>query len=405
LLVFQAEWSCRPAESKSSLGNKGIQVTTLWYRAPELLYGDVRYGRPIDAFSLGMVMLEVAGAAFHKQSTEAKYRTALFDQFGAPPSSSMPSWPLFPQVPPKTIKAPWPDVVRTCLPENGIAMVDGLCAWDPAKRPLLGGALGEHSFLHPEQFALGGWLRSLDGALVSAAAARYEGKRHRWNVLEGHIAPEVLDFLRQDPALIVGTPEFMSLGVDFAADRPDVKTEEGRKFILSGYLGNGGHATESCCGKSMKNPLPLKHFQSWHRAFVAANLSALEALRISAKKRLYHMEEADLGKNGRHFMDAPLSQWFMTCGQLMITAAGSGPTLWDEPSHNDGGASVLHIGVTLYGRRRCRCLRGGALADIIIPCRPGSVYLGGLTGPTHQACTETNRVTTITPPNTTTVCG
>ncbi len=83
-------------------------------------------------------------------------------------------------------------------------------------------------------------------------------------------------------------------------------------------------------------------------------------------------------------MDAPVEDWFATCGELAITAAGTGKTLLVEAEHNDGGASILHLGLTLYGRRRVRSLCGEGLPDIVVPCRPGSLYLGGFTGPTHQ---------------------
>ena len=59
--------------------------------------------------------------------------------------------------------------------------------------------------------------------------------------------------------------------------------------------------------------------------------------------------------NVEHFLETPVTKWFLTCGELCIMEAGcseaSTKGLWEEPRHQDGGASVLHMGLTLFGRR------------------------------------------------------
>lgn len=58
---------------------------------------------------------------------------------------------------------------------------------------------------------------------------------------------------------------------------------------------------------------------------------------------------------------------------------------WAEPWHKDGGASIMHMGVTLYGRRRLECDQGfDRLRPVVIDNVPGTVYMGMLTGPRHQ---------------------
>ena len=51
----------------------------------------------------------------------------------------------------------------------------------------------------------------------------------------------------------------------------------------------------------------------------------------------------------------------------------------------DGAASVLHMGITLSGRRTLRLERasGDLAPDVVVPNHPGRVYLGVLTGPRH----------------------
>jgi len=58
-------------------------------------------------------------------------------------------------------------------------------------------------------------------------------------------------------------------------------------------------------------------------------------------------------------LESPVQTWFLTGAELCVTNAGSEASgLWEEALHQDGGASVLHMGVTLFGRRRVRFVQG-----------------------------------------------
>ena len=54
-----------------------------------------------------------------------------------------------------------------------------------------------------------------------------------------------------------------------------------------------------------------------------------------------------------------------------------------ENKHTDGTVSILHLGLTLGGRRDLVCYQPG-LPDSVLPIVPGTVYFGMLTGPEHQ---------------------
>ena len=64
-------------------------------------------------------------------------------------------------------------------------------------------------------------------------------------------------------------------------------------------------------------------------------------------------------------------------------------SLWHEPWHQDGGGSVLHLGLTLYGNRTCKFLEKDASPPgdrerlMIIHNQPGTVYMGQVTGAEH----------------------
>ena len=63
--------------------------------------------------------------------------------------------------------------------------------------------------------------------------------------------------------------------------------------------------------------------------------------------------------NTKHFLGSPWREWFCPCGELTVSMPRTGESepWWEEPEHKDGAASVLHMGMTLYGRRLLRCQR------------------------------------------------
>jgi hypothetical protein len=176
--------------------------------------------------------------------------------------------------------------------------------------------------------------------------------------------------------------------MDFKAAGSNVKSEQGRKFILSGAVGSC--SSGAMCGLSLDRPLPFRRLLAWHQAFLHVNSKAVAELGAAARAAIGRIPVADRGTNGQHVLDTPVHDWFLTCGELNISNAGSvassqeasGP--WEEPLHQDGGASILHMGLTVYGRRDVRFVQGPGLADVAVRNVPGTVYLGQVTGAEHQ---------------------
>ena len=105
----------------------------------------------------------------------------------------------------------------------------------------------------------------------------------------------------------------------------------------------------------------------------------------SAQDAVRRLPPEGRGRNGDEFLEMNLSGWFAACGELVFVQGGCAEDgFWDEPEHQDGGASILHLGLTLYGRRLLACRRGLGHTDVTVPNAPGTVYVGQLTGPVHQ---------------------
>ena len=218
----------------------------------------------------------------------------------------------------------------------------------------------------------------LDSGLMSKEP--FQGRRHPWNMLVGTVGPETLQWLRADP-FFSSERRITKLAYDGKSDRS--KTEEGRKLIIAGRMGKC--ATSSMCALSVQEPLPSQRVVAWHRAFLACNIDSLRSLQGCARAMVSKLGPENFGLNGNHFMATPLEEWFVTCGELVFTSGGSTTRgFWEEPKHQDGGMSVMHLGLTLAGNRTLRCWQTHELPDIVLHNAPGTVYLGQLTGCEHQ---------------------
>ena len=355
-----------------------LRMQTLWWRAPEILFDDENFGAAADLWSCGLVLAELAGCNFHTgHSSKAAYVKALFNQLGTPDCQSILSLNEYFSTLQVAPRKPWPVRIFERIGTCGHELLDRFLQWAPSSRMTAGDALQQPFFDEGRLMLVGG-------------VASYSGKRHEWNMVAGRMPHDVLMWLRADPTLTKSGLEALNLRFDMQDKR--TKSEENRKIILAGHSYCKPPSTQMCC-LSLAEPLPLQRFEAWAKAFRVVNADALAALSARSLRAVRGLEDTELGENGRDFVGTPLLEWFATCGELCISAAlnkdvATSPniaaTCWSEPPHQDGGASVLHMGVTLFGRRKLVCHQGSDLPPVELVCSPGSVYLGVLTGPEHQ---------------------
>jgi hypothetical protein len=72
-------------------------------------------------------------------------------------------------------------------------------------------------------------------------------------------------------------------------------------------------------------------------------------------------EKLQNSQNCEHFLKTPLARWLLSSAELCVSKAtdpSGGCDHWVEPKHWDGGASILHMGLTLYGKRDLVCEQG-----------------------------------------------
>jgi hypothetical protein len=254
------------------------------------------------------------------------------------------------------------------------------------------------------------------------------GSRHDWNLIVGTVVPDVLRWLRTD----LEDPQVLAdIALDFDCEgRANVKCEpkEGKKikFILAGAM-NQETAKGQLCTLKLTKLLPLPRFRAFFAAWKAANRPQLEAMHEAARRFALTTEFAGDMSNVTHFLGCSLDEWLLCAAELNIFRACEAPGGFKEPRHQDGGASVLHMGFTYFGRRRLFCelgardgksatelgardgksaaepaaatgpaaapepaaataaATGPAAANVLsLLNTPGVLYCGGLTGPHHK---------------------
>ena len=348
-----------PAQRDASF----FRIQTRWYRAPEVYGQWPAYGPSIDVWSLGISVVELCGEKWHQQPDDQAQIKAVAARFCAPEASVVEAWPKWKKGLSASADEPWPGRVRELLGVVGADFLTSALRMDPALRLTVPSAKS-HSYLHP---------RTCEGSgLVHA------GARHEWCLIKGVMAAETLQWIRQDLA------DTTSLAIDFTAKRSHVKAEVGRKFILAGKMVDDP-GTRQLCALSLAAFLPLPRLRSWFTAFKTVNRQVLATLQARAREATLQLLCCS-ETNAAEFLRTPLSSWFCSAAELAISDARGG---WSEPLHQDGGASVIHMSITLFGARTLVCHASTSKTEdeqkhVKVHNFPGVVYLGGLTGPWHK---------------------
>lgn len=116
------------------------EVVTVWYRPPEILLGCTLYSVPVDLWSIGCVLGEMAtGAPLFAGDSEIDTIFKIFQKLGTPNEnmwpgvSDLPDFkPTFPRWPPRG----WTAIRNTSaqVGADGVDMLDRLMCYDPRRR-------------------------------------------------------------------------------------------------------------------------------------------------------------------------------------------------------------------------------------------------------------------------------
>jgi hypothetical protein len=351
-----------------------------------MLLGNLRFGPDLDVWSLGCVAAELFLRAplFLPRSRDIPERSIVnrhFEFLGTPPKDTkayawMTSLPFFgkfygidsrilatnpPQWPPAMLRdcqAHLADFVRQTLKLN------------PRERPSAASA-SQHEFVSSR-------------ALTVAVSVAKGKKGHLGSIAHGCLDDEVLDYLQNCPSWEQWHAECRRNQFNVRQSHGISRTEGalGMKVEKVGYI----DATKPPQCRSLHGDAGLSLIQSERlQCFV-------KALRRGAKTWLQKLTSRVrddivrlglppefLSSNGTTFMEEDFADNAFVYATVQLMKIGGREDGW----HTDGGASLLHAAVTIFGSRTLQVKPEDA-GCISLPQRPGSFYVGNLCALSHN---------------------
>eukprot|EP00746_Dinoflagellata_sp_MGD_P166643 gnl/MRDRNA2_/MRDRNA2_96686_c0_seq1.p1 gnl/MRDRNA2_/MRDRNA2_96686_c0~~gnl/MRDRNA2_/MRDRNA2_96686_c0_seq1.p1 ORF type:complete len:319 (-),score=60.66 gnl/MRDRNA2_/MRDRNA2_96686_c0_seq1:113-1069(-) len=138
------------------------EVVTVWYRAPEILLGSAIYSVPVDLWSVGCVLAEMAtGAPLFAGDSEIDTIFKIFQKLGTPTEADWPGLSELPDFKPSFPKWPargWESIGNTAaqVGPDGIDLLRKLTSYDPKRRWSARKAMGHPYFADVDRSTFGG---------------------------------------------------------------------------------------------------------------------------------------------------------------------------------------------------------------------------------------------------------
>lgn len=151
------------------------------------------------------------------------------------------------------------------------------------------------------------------------------------------------------------------------------------KYEEPGYVSPDPPACKTCVTLDMGKILGALRVVSLVREFVHQNRAWLKQLTAKVRVPIRLMPQELRTENGEDFLRDSFEDtaWAYAIIQAMMPGKR-----WD-PKHFDGGASELHMGLTIFGRRRLDLFLPDG-TTVQMPQELGSIYVGNLCAVEHQ---------------------
>ncbi|KXG49630.1 uncharacterized protein PGRI_055980 [Penicillium griseofulvum] len=127
--------------SKSRQLDYTNRVITIWYRPPELLLGETRYGPAVDMWSAACVCMEMftKKAVFPGEGGELSQMDKIYNALGTPTKTEWPDLVEMPWFhlmrPTERRKRVFEDVYRDVLTTGAMDLISSIFRYDPSQRP------------------------------------------------------------------------------------------------------------------------------------------------------------------------------------------------------------------------------------------------------------------------------
>ncbi|KAL7730018.1 hypothetical protein ACLKA6_009311 [Drosophila palustris] len=128
------------------------QVSTRWYRAPEILWGSQKYGPAVDLWACGNVLAEMLrGVPLFAGTTDIEQLAIIIRTLGSPRLNEWPELTALPDYSkirfPNSVGIHWDNLFPSCTHAVEIDLVSNLVVYNPNNRLKATEAVG-HSYFH-----------------------------------------------------------------------------------------------------------------------------------------------------------------------------------------------------------------------------------------------------------------
>ena len=157
------------------------------------------------------------------------------------------------------------------------------------------------------------------------------------------------------------------------------------KYENSGYVSMDKPDTDTWVNMDMRRVYISRYVTQFGRAFKACNRPWLLQTDIEIKHSLSPIPDPLRGENGRAFLKSNLADtaWVYAVGQAMIPTERYDDSERYDEEHCDGGASLLHAGLTIWGRRILFVTLANGEKKLVVQ-EPGDFYVGNMCAALHQ---------------------
>ena len=355
---------------------------TAEYRAPDVLLGNTHFGVDVDLWSAGCVAAELylRQPLFERAGPKSAGHTILDAQVAvlgmpAPGTEShncLKALPLFGKFSARggaqlNQLPTWPPERLRCCPPQLLDFVNESLQWRPRERWAAASAIS-HSFLNPPPLIV----------VVSDEKA----KNGQGSVVKGALEDDVLEYLQKCKAWEKFHEECLSS--DFKPNccmgqkEKDLRMK--REFV--GYIDEKNppqcRSLNSDTNLTVIQAERLVHFV---KAFRRRNKGWLHQLssRVQADICRCNLPEEFLAANGGPFVNEDFADNALVYASIQLLKVGAREDGW----HTDGGASLLHASLTLFGSRTVEMITANQ-GCISLAQKPGSFYLGNMCAVEHN---------------------